>query len=261
MKIALAEYDFTAKNLYTGPVQINADWSPTLIEPADVIFDIQLGRTGGTIATSGATYTLYDTITRTVAGNSEIIQGEKQQYVITDTTTYKKKFQLRETVNVGDTIKIYGQSSHSADTEVLGAIWYSVYNDVATTSLMSLAADQAVNMTKIAGVAVSTSIPQIGVSVISQANIDFGALQKASLNAATPASIVGAVNSVTNDVGITQSGADKVWGSTVNISSTLAGNLETDVRAALGMASANLDVQLSSINNKVDDNQCLIISK
>lgn len=56
-----------------------------------------------------------------------------------------------------------------------------------------------------------------------QDNIDFGALQKASLNAATPASVgsvtgavasvSGAVGSVTTDVGITQAGADKVWGS------------------------------------------------
>jgi len=38
-------------------------------------------------------------------------------------------------------------------------------------------------------------------NVVSQDNIDFGALQKASLNAATPASVVGAVGSVTGAVG------------------------------------------------------------
>ena len=49
-----------------------------------------------------------------------------------------------------------------------------------------LAADQAVNVTKIAGAAVSTSTAQIGVNVVSQDNIDFGALQKASITAAVP---------------------------------------------------------------------------
>ena len=55
----------------------------------------------------------------------------------------------------------------------------------------------------------------IKAQVKGQDNIDFGALQKASLNAATPASIqgnvVGSVASVVADVGITQAGADKVW--------------------------------------------------
>ena len=40
-----------------------------------------------------------------------------------------------------------------------------------------------------------------GVNVASQSNIDFGALQKTSLNAATPASVTGAVGSVTGAVG------------------------------------------------------------
>lgn len=71
----------------------------------------------------------------------------------------------------------------------------------------------------IAGAAVSISTAQIGTNVVSQDNIDFGALQKASLNAATPAS----VGSVTNDVGITQVGADKVWGTTVRALTDKAG--------------------------------------
>lgn len=41
---------------------------------------------------------------------------------------------------------------------------------------------------------------KLDVAVVEQANIDFGALQKASLNAATPASIPGAVGSVTAGV-------------------------------------------------------------
>jgi hypothetical protein len=58
-----------------------------------------------------------------------------------------------------------------------------------------------VNLKNIANAAVNTSSAQIGVNVVSQANIDFGALQKTSLNAATPASVVGAVGSVTGNVG------------------------------------------------------------
>lgn len=49
---------------------------------------------------------------------------------------------------------------------------------------------------------VNTALAQLGVNVVSQANIDFGALQKTSLNAATPASIVGSVGSVTGAVTI-----------------------------------------------------------
>jgi hypothetical protein len=45
------------------------------------------------------------------------------------------------------------------------------------------------NATYIAGAVVNTANAQIGVNVVSQANIDFGALQKTSLNAATPASV------------------------------------------------------------------------
>jgi len=40
----------------------------------------------------------------------------------------------------------------------------------------------------------------LDVAVVDQANIDFGALQKTSLNAATPASVTGAVGSVTGNV-------------------------------------------------------------
>jgi hypothetical protein len=58
-----------------------------------------------------------------------------------------------------------------------------------------------VNLKNIANAVVNTSSAQIGVNVVSQANIDFGALQKTSLNAATPASVVGAVGSVTGNVG------------------------------------------------------------
>ena len=51
---------------------------------------------------------------------------------------------------------------------------------------MTLVADQAVNVTKIAGATVNTAAAQIGVNVVSEDNIDFGAAKKTSLNAATP---------------------------------------------------------------------------
>ena len=51
---------------------------------------------------------------------------------------------------------------------------------------MTLVADQAVNVTKIAGAVVATGTAQIGVNVVSENNIDFGAAKKTSLNAATP---------------------------------------------------------------------------
>ena len=53
------------------------------------------------------------------------------------------------------------------------------------------------NVTEVAGATVNAAAAQLGVNVVTQANIDFGALQKLSLDAATPASVVGSVGSVT----------------------------------------------------------------
>ena len=58
-----------------------------------------------------------------------------------------------------------------------------------------------VDITPIAGAAVATGTAQLGVNVVTEDNIDFGALKKTSLDAATPASVVGAVGSVTGNVG------------------------------------------------------------
>lgn len=57
---------------------------------------------------------------------------------------------------------------------------------VVTKTGYELAADQAVNVTKIAGAAVNTALAQLGVNVVSQDNIDFGATQKASITTAVP---------------------------------------------------------------------------
>ena len=61
----------------------------------------------------------------------------------------------------------------------------SELNDTDGTGI-TLAADQAVNTTKIAGAAVATGTAQIGVNVVTETDVDFGDLKKASLNAATP---------------------------------------------------------------------------
>lgn len=104
----------------------------------------------------------------------------------------------------------------------------------------------------------------VNVQVKAQDNIDFGALQKTSLNAATPASVVGAVGSVTGavgsvtaDVGITQAGADKVWASAARtltaFSTALALSVWDVLETAIATASSiglklktNLDAAISS---------------
>lgn len=80
-----------------------------------------------------------------------------------------------------------------------------------------------INIKNVGGAALSTSTAQLGVNVVSQANIDFGALQKASLNAATPASVVGAVGSVTGDVG----------GDVVGSVGSVVGNVGGDVEGSV----------------------------
>ena len=73
--------------------------------------------------------------------------------------------------------------------------------DIATAAVATGTAQLGVNVVNMGGSALSTSSAQVGVNVVSQNNIDFGALQKASLNAATPASVTGSVGSVTGNVG------------------------------------------------------------
>ena len=96
-----------------------------------------------------------------------------------------------------------GGKSATANISIIPFSWINEAEDFTATEKLSLnaatptvtvgdktgfelAADQAVNVTKIAGAAVSTSTAQIGVNVVSQDNIDFSALQKASITAAVP---------------------------------------------------------------------------
>lgn len=69
------------------------------------------------------------------------------------------------------------------------------------------------------------------------------------------ASVTGAVNSVTSDVGITQAGADKAWNTTTrqltgtqsfNLTGNITGNLSGSVGSVTGLTAANLDVAVST---------------
>ncbi len=88
-----------------------------------------------------------------------------------------------------------------------------------------------INVKNIANAVVNTASAQIGSNVVSQANIDFGALQKTSLNAATPASIQGAVASVTGNVGGSVASVTGAVGSvTGNVTGSI-GSLATQAKA------------------------------
>jgi len=72
---------------------------------------------------------------------------------------------------------------------------------------------------------------KLDVTVAEQANIDFGALQKASLNAATPASIPGAVGSVTAGVTLAADAVDAASLKTDAIAEIVAAVLAGQVEA------------------------------
>ncbi len=71
------------------------------------------------------------------------------------------------------------------------------YNEATDSLEANVDTLQPANVTEIAGAAVNTALAQVGVNVVTQANIDFGALQKSSLNAATPTVTVGTNNDKT----------------------------------------------------------------
>jgi hypothetical protein len=102
-----------------------------------------------------------------------------------------------------------------------------------------------VNLINIANTAVGITAAQIGVKVISEANIDFGALKKTSLNAATPASVVGAVGSVTGAVGSVTGAVGSVTGAvgsvtgavgSVTAAVAVSGDFSATMKSSLGTA-------------------------
>lgn len=104
----------------------------------------------------------------------------------------------------------------------------------------ALAADQAVNMTKIAGVAVNTAAAQLGVNVVAQANIDFGATQKASITAAVPtAAAIG--TDAASKVLVTPAQklvTDASGYPTANLNGDLTATMKSSVTAAVPTAAA-----------------------
>jgi len=100
-----------------------------------------------------------------------------------------------------------------------------------------------VNLKNIANAVVNTANAQVGVNVVSQANIDFGALQKISLNAATPAGIQGNVGGNV---------AGTVGKSAMSLSSQdVTGNLPVDVKAITAGVDLSA-VMKASINTEAD---------
>lgn len=98
-----------------------------------------------------------------------------------------------------------------------------------------------VNLINIAGAAIDTTAAQLGVKTISSANIDFTAAQKTSLNAATPASVTGAVGSVTAAVSLTGDFSatmkTSLNSSTPTVSAvTLSGDFTSTMKTSLGTA-------------------------
>jgi hypothetical protein len=87
----------------------------------------------------------------------------------------------------------YATRTLSSFGTLIADIWGYVTRTL--TSVSGLTVDS--NVTKIAGSDVNTGSAQLGVNVVTQENIDFGALQKASLNAATPASVGSVTSPVT----------------------------------------------------------------
>jgi hypothetical protein len=95
----------------------------------------------------------------------------------------------------------------------------------------------------------------LNAQVKGQDNIDFGALQKASLNAATPAAVTGAVGSVTGNVGGNVAGSigsvtSPVTVGTNNDKSGYA--LATPPGDATAVSQAEIDAKLTTIASYVD---------
>jgi len=242
MKVALATYGFTAKDLRTE-VQINSDWTPS--ELLDVLVDVVLGITAGRIAGAGSTYTLTVKITR----GSETIVLAKEQWVDSQAANIPIQCSLRFPVQPSDVVKIYALSSNTADTSVAGTIYYSAYNDIAATAIVD--ANGRVNVGRWLDTAVTNSAgnkPQVDAVTLANAtpnNLEAGAAmalvadQVVVLKAATHTGAV--IPTVTT---VTTAPADMALNSTVaKAADTLNKVTWTDARAA---KIDNLDASVSS---------------
>ena len=116
-------------------------------------------------------------------------------------------------------------------TEILG----TAVSTPATAGILD------VNLKNIANAAVNTSDAQIGVNVVTSANIDFTASQKTSLNASTPASVTGAVGSVTAAVSVTGDFSSTMKTSLDNSTPTVSGvTLSGDLTSTMKSSIATL---------------------
>lgn len=83
-----------------------------------------------------------------------------------------------------------------------------------------------VNIKNIVNAAVNAALAQLGTNVVSQANIDFSALQKTSLNAATPVSVTTVTGNVNGNV------TGTVGKSAMSLApADVSGNLPVDLKA------------------------------
>lgn len=152
-------------------------------------------------------------------------------------------------------VEVQTSNLNSNLTQILG----TAVSSPATAGVLDI------NVKNIANVVVNTATAQIGANVVTQANIDFGVLQKTSLNTATPASVQ---NIPATGSGFTALGDARIANLDATISSRLApaGTLATvttltghtpqtgDSFARLGApAGASIAADLVVIDNFVDD--------
>ncbi len=148
------------------------------------------------------------------------------------------------------------------------AIWAAVVDSSGVTTLLSrIGSVITIAGGKIAATLTSTDVTgNLPAQVKGQDDIDFGAFQKASLNAATPASITGAVGSVTGAVGSVTGSVGSVasygtlvadvvtavWGAGTRTLSSF-GTLAADSAAAVWNALTSSMTTAGSIGKKLAD--------
>ena len=174
------------------------------------------------------------------------------------------KIAVSQTESTADAITFTGKSS-TANVSVVGQLIQTVPPNFGITSIDG-SGNVAANATQFAGqtitAAAGVTIPS---SIASPTNItagtittvtnltnaptagDFTAAMKTSLNAATPASVTGAVGSVTGNVGGNVTGSvGSVVGAVGSVTGNVGGNVTGSVGSVVGLTAANLDVAVST---------------
>lgn len=115
-----------------------------------------------------------------------------------------------------NTAKIGGQTASASGTVTFPNATLASTTNIISASGVALAADQAVNATKIGGT--TQTGRDLGASVLLSPGTGTGQIDLSSgkvlLQATQTGVTIPTVTAVSNDVGITQTGADKVWSST-----------------------------------------------